>query len=356
MNRFLLPLALLGVFLFSPTQAEDNLVVVFPVNPGVQLSGDQAGEPAAPPEPEFAPMQATGGTVTNITVDGADYRVHTFTSSGTFQVTDLGTTDGQVEYLIVAGGGGGGGGRYNGGGGAGGVRMGTINLSNASYSIVVGAGGGGGRPTSDDWDGDENGKNGSNSSAFGITAIGGGGGGGALSTSGVAGNPGGSGGGAGQLGSPVQPGGTATSGQGFAGGSASSSFGGNSSSWITGGGGGGATQAGRQSGLADGVSGSGGNGINVGTMFGTSRGHIINGEAWFAGGGAAGVRAGTNLPQGGNGGGARANPMDQNGRNATANTGGGGSGGSRISGGAPRNGGNGGSGIVIIRYPTEPSN
>ena len=43
-------------------------------------------------------MAATGGTVTT---DG-DYKVHTFTSSGTFTVT----TGGPMEYLVIAGGGG----------------------------------------------------------------------------------------------------------------------------------------------------------------------------------------------------------------------------------------------------------
>ena len=43
---------------------------------------------------------ATGGT---ITTNGL-YKIHTFTSSGTFNVT----TGGQMDALIVAGGGGGG--------------------------------------------------------------------------------------------------------------------------------------------------------------------------------------------------------------------------------------------------------
>ena len=47
-------------------------------------------------------MTATGGT---ITTDG-NFKVHKFTSSGTFQVTQLGNI-GTVEYIVVAGGGGG---------------------------------------------------------------------------------------------------------------------------------------------------------------------------------------------------------------------------------------------------------
>ena len=57
---------------------------------------------------------ATGGTIT--TVD-TDYKVHTFTSSGTFTVT---TAPDYVEYLVIAGGGGGASYQFGGGGGAGG--------------------------------------------------------------------------------------------------------------------------------------------------------------------------------------------------------------------------------------------
>ena len=59
---------------------------------------------------------ATGGTVTT---DG-DYKVHTFNSSGTFSVSQVGT-DNTVQYLVIAGGGG----SVQGGGGAGGYRTAT---------------------------------------------------------------------------------------------------------------------------------------------------------------------------------------------------------------------------------------
>ena len=51
-----------------------------------------------------APIEATGGTI----VDAGGYRTHTFTASGTFEVTSLGTQSGAAEFLVVAGGGGGG--------------------------------------------------------------------------------------------------------------------------------------------------------------------------------------------------------------------------------------------------------
>jgi hypothetical protein len=47
-------------------------------------------------------FSATGGTITT----AAGKTIHTFTSSGTFEVT---SGSGDVEYLVVAGGGGGGG-------------------------------------------------------------------------------------------------------------------------------------------------------------------------------------------------------------------------------------------------------
>ena len=44
---------------------------------------------------------ASGGTVTT----SGDYKIHTFTSSGNFVVSGLGTA---IDYLMIAGGGGGG--------------------------------------------------------------------------------------------------------------------------------------------------------------------------------------------------------------------------------------------------------
>ena len=73
-------------------------------------------------------MGASGGTITNYTDGPVSYRVHTFTSSGTFVVNTLsaGISGGDdIEYLVVAGGGGGGQNLF-GGGGAGDLRT---NLS-----------------------------------------------------------------------------------------------------------------------------------------------------------------------------------------------------------------------------------
>jgi hypothetical protein len=122
----------------------------------------------------LARIVATGGTITNV---GA-YRIHTFTSSGTFQVTG---GAGDVEYLVIGGGGGGGlGSRSGGGGGAGGYRTSITNyIAGNSYSVVVGAGGAAA-------------ANGSSSSFDSFTSAGGGFGG---SGGGGTGASGGSGGG-----------------------------------------------------------------------------------------------------------------------------------------------------------------
>lgn len=164
------------------------------------------------------PPIATGGTVTNVTVEGINYRVHTFTSVGrnTFTVT----RSGQVEYLVVAGGGAGGPGSCNAGsnsgGGAGGLLTGLTTVEAGEYFVTVGTGGAGpsqGNPP----------VNGGNSSALGVTAIGGGGGG--VADSGCTGGSsianaasGGSGGGAQSYTGSFYTGGKGTPGQGNAGG------------------------------------------------------------------------------------------------------------------------------------------
>ena len=109
----------------------------------------------------FAPPIATGGTVTNITQGGVDYRVHTFISSGSINVT----RGGVFEYLVV-GSGGTGGGTVNiswftpGGGGQ--VLQGKVKVDLGNYDVVVGVAPTGAR------------QSGATSSVFGIVANGGG--------------------------------------------------------------------------------------------------------------------------------------------------------------------------------------
>ena len=117
-------------------------------------------------------IEASGGTVT----ESGDYKIHTFTSSGTFTV-DSAPPGLTVDYMVVAGGAGGGS-TIAGGGGAGGLRYSYPNpieggqaVSETSYPISIGGGGGGGG-------GRGKGSNGSTSSGLGFSATGGGGGGG----------------------------------------------------------------------------------------------------------------------------------------------------------------------------------
>jgi hypothetical protein len=268
-------------------------------------------------------ITATGGTVSNI----SGYRVHTFTSSGSFTVTGgVGT----VEYLVVAGGGGSGYGNgfCGGGGGAGGYRIGSglAVTAGTSYDVTVGAGGAGGTY-------DRGSAAGSPSTFSSITSAGGGQGG----QGGAAGGNGGSGGGAGgfpNTGRAAGAGNTPSTSpsQGNNGGSPGSSLGG---------GGGGAGSAGNPSGL---------NG-------GSAAASTISGSTvYYAGGGGGspnglGGGTATSSEKGGGGDGGGAGPVG--GVAGSPNTGGGAGG---AGGFAPDGAGafaghkSGGSGIVIIRY------
>ena len=278
------------------------------------------------------PLSATGGTVTTY----SGYKVHTFTSSGTFSVTSAGS----VEYLVVAGGGGGGT-QSGGGGGAGGYRSSVtgensgggasaesaLTLSAADYTVTIGAGGtgsGSGSPTT-------NSTNGGNSVFATTTSTGGGGG---ARYNGNTGYSGGSGGG----GSVNNGGyGAGTSGQGYRGGNGGTDTGNINDS---GGGGGGAGEVGEHYGVQAGGA-HGGDGVSS---------SITNSAVYRAGGGGGtghSVSGGT-TGLGGNGGGGNAGNISGNnaGIAGTANTGGGGGSGTEYNVG----GGNGGSGVVIIRY------
>lgn len=256
-----------------------------------------------------SPAVGSGGTIATAN----SIVTHTFTSSGTFTVTQPGV----VDVLVVAGGGGGGGRQYGGGGGGGGVVYQTAVNVSANQTVTVGEGGLGRLFAQ----GLGQGTNGQNSSFGSISAIGGGGGGCAQNVGSCsAGLAGGSGGGAGRS-WYLQTGGNPTSGQG--------NIGGNSHGWE-GAGGGGAGGWGQLS-CGGGVCSTGGNGVSY---FGT-----------FYGGGGGGGRGGSGSNSGGLGGGGAGGLSAANGTAGTPNTGGGGGG-----GGWDRDAGNGGSGTVIIRY------
>lgn len=90
---------------------------------------------------------ASGGTVStvnNYNGTGETWKVHVFTSNGTFSVTDSPGIN-SFRALVVGGGGGGGSGTNGGGGGAGQVLDTTINLSNGNFTVTVGSGSAAGR-------------------------------------------------------------------------------------------------------------------------------------------------------------------------------------------------------------------
>ena len=126
---------------------------------------------------------ATGGTIT----ESGDFKIHTFTSPGTFEVTCAGSET--VDYMVIAGGGGGASGSNNeggGGGGAGGFRESSGAASGCytasplgacvaaspvtaqSYPITVGAGGSGASGSNNP---NETGSVGSNSVFSSITSL-----------------------------------------------------------------------------------------------------------------------------------------------------------------------------------------
>ena len=276
---------------------------------------------------------ASGGTITT----SGDYKIHTFTSTGTFTVSSVGNEAGSgstVSYAVVGGGGAGavpasGGGA---GGGAGGFREGKASgdpytASPGSYPVTIGAGAAT-NPQSPGSSGD--GASGSSTVFSSITSAGGGGG--AHNGTGASG---GSGGGNGY-------GGPATGGAGNTP-PVSPSQGSSGGGYVSGngaGGGGGATQAGENGGAA---------GVTVGGYGGQGAQSSINGSATYRSGGGGGSSNGTGGGGGDGGGGAGVDGSTATAVSGTANTGGGG-GGTYSSGGGSRTGGGGGSGVVIIRY------
>lgn len=268
-------------------------------------------------------ITAVGGTITTY----GSYKIHTFTSSGFFNVT---AGSGNIEVLVVAGGGGTGGTTaqtYKGGGGAGGIRnSSSYAVTPQSYAVTVGAGGAAN-------------ANGGNSVFGTLTATGGGHGGdctvGGGTPPNIAPTTGGSGGGGGHvIAETCGQGVVGTAGQGHHGG-----WGSSGSGVAVGGGGGGA-----------GASAANATGNGLATAGGVGLSFNFNGTAVFYGGGGGG--GGENADTGalgGNGGGgngakATGSSAATNGR---ANSGGGAGGG----GGAA----SGGSGIVVIRY-LQPTN
>lgn len=267
-------------------------------------------------------VAATGGTVTT----SGNFKIHKFTSSGSFVVSSAGNTLGSntIEVLTVAGGGGGGssttGGARTAGGGAGGgvLYSATHGVTAGTYTVTVGAGGAADTA-------------GANSVFDDLTAIGGGRGRSEYFTGTGSQNGGSGGGGAGFSGS-TNTGGSATAGQGNTGGTGSTT-----ASHYGAGGGGGATGVGGN--------GSGTNGGTGGTGFTSS----ISGTStvYGAGGGGGSFDGGT--PGAAGGATATAGVSGGTAGTATANSGSGGGGGGATSSTAGT-GGHGADGVVYVKY------
>ena len=313
--------------------------------------------------PTASYIAATGG---NCVATVGDFKIHKFTTPGTFCVSAVGNSAGSNKVQIAVVGGGGGGTVDNGGGGGGGGIVFTpapgardIPVSVQGYSITVGGGASGGSLPSGA------GTQGNPSTAISLTAVGGGRGGiGNPCSSAGQGTDGGSGGGDGAYDAssnpaggaatqPTQPGSSGSLGNGNAGGA------GGNSPHRSSGGGGGAASAGSK-GSPPGGGGPGGNGLDITPVFGTSPQPFYEPTNGLYGGGGGGGQislgstgpetGGAAGPGGGGIGGGNSSGQSPAGKggNAVASTGGGGGGGANF--GPSGNGGNGAGGVVLIRY------
>lgn len=141
---------------------------------GVDASGNFSGSASQKTSTPPGWNNATGGTeatITNYNGTGQTWKTHTFSTSGTANLT---VSVGSNPFTILACGGGGGGGgsnnaQHGGGGGGGRVGQGSITLPNGVNTVTVGAGGGGGG-------GNSNGAAGGNSTISSVSGLGGNGG------------------------------------------------------------------------------------------------------------------------------------------------------------------------------------
>jgi hypothetical protein len=228
---------------------------------------------------------SSGATVTT----SGNYKTLTYTSTGSFTLTEAPT--GSIIEVLLVGGGGGGGTGYGGGGGAGGYYYNSaLSMSAGTYPIVIGAGG------TNSVGSLAVGTSGSDTTFNSISAIGGGGGGEYNSTSVAKAGNGGSGGGAGGSGTLSANIGTGTSGQGNNGGVAA----GSSVTNAIGGGGGGAGAVG--SAASGTTAGNGGIGI-LNPISGATIGQLVSSNYYISGGGGGGGYGTATAGSGGSGGG-----------------------------------------------------
>ncbi len=292
----------------------------------------------------------SGGTVTNATIGGQSFRIHTFTSDGQFI---SGATLSQTDVLIV-GGGGSAGARHAGGAGAGGVLHITgATITAGTYAADLGDGGA--QSPNETY-----GQTGQNTTFIGETANGGGRSN-AYTGSCLTQNGGSGGGESGRhcnlVGSATQGNPSQYSGTGYGNNGGNT----NTSNKHFGGGGGGAGGAGQNSTSNSMQTSNGGAGVQInidgnnyywaGGGGGNGYNNGQGGQAGFggSGGGGAGGRSGGSDGSGGTGGknNGQGTSGDVGGQ-AGANTGSGGGGGSQT---GPGRGGAGGRGIVIVKIP-----
>ena len=302
-----------------------------------------AGLTAQESSEEVAQAYALGGDRTyEITENGIEYTVHEFTNTAQSTLEVVGNLE--AEILTVAGGGGAGSGNDDGGGGAGGLLFQpSVSFSTGNYNVKVGAGGAANTNGDDSFIASSGGTDLSR-------ALGGGAGGNSGTPQG---SDGGSGGGGEASSGSNNPGGLALQPTSVFGGfgNAGELSGTTTGTPYEGAGGGGAGAPGSRPGGSK--PGNGGDGLNEVTlesitynfysMFGPV-GEVIDGQSWFAGGGAGGgeTASGSGVAGGKGGGGA----YD---KQAVANTGGGGG---AYDDDSPQSDTQpGGSGVIYIRYP-----
>ena len=336
-------------------------------------------EPVPPPQP----FSASGGNADG-TAPGNGYKYHTFTTPGTFSISQVGPATFSLEVILVGGGGGGGVANNVGSDGGGGGGAGELTYipecpvqgmgGAATYTVSIGNGGegvtGGSTPNAACESGQQGEGSSISSPGGSINAKGGGGGGngpigGPLGQYGTGGSGGGGGGGGGgtpdkfgEAGSdsthPLIPGATATEYSNDGG------FGSNQgpNSGYEGGGGGGAGGAGQPAHASPNANLGG-----VGNQYPAFTGNLsgipaLNPLSGYLAGGGSGGAAGPGTrpshggPPGGGGGGMPGSngPLQGGPGHANSGAGGGAAAGNQSPPGPDAPGGDGGSGVVIIRY------
>ncbi len=111
-----------------------------PVYGGANCSGSVTDSQSCNSQSCFTPYAATGGS----TSTAGNYKTHTFSSGGTFSITQQGSTS--FEYLVVAGGGGASANSGGGAGAGGALYASAATWATGNYTVTIGGGGSGTTP------------------------------------------------------------------------------------------------------------------------------------------------------------------------------------------------------------------